>query len=433
MPTAQDAPLTIELWPVDRPQPYEQNPRIHTDASVAKIAASLEHFGWRQPIVVDGSGVVILGHGRLLAAKHLDMLEVPVHVAKGLSAAQVKALRLADNRTQQESTWEYAALNDELRALADLDFDLAITGFDPDELAGLWGVEQEVTQDDAPSAPAEPRSKLGDLYILGNHRLLCGDATNASHVGRLLAGAVPGIMVTDPPYGVEYGPSWRHDVGLDDSERMGEVANDDRADWTPAWELFPGDVAYVWHSGLRTAAVEHGLEVAGFICRSQIIWVKQSIVIGRGHYHWRHEPASYAVREGRDDAWDEAPERATPASMRYLDGHEGALYAVREGETAGWVGGRKESTVWEIENVRDAGQDQATVHGTQKPIECMARPMRNHALAEVYDPFCGSGTSVVAAEQLGRACYAMELDPAYVDVIVDRWEALTGRQAELQG
>lgn len=430
MPKTQDASLTVELWPIDRPTPYEKNPRIAPPAAVEKVASSLREYGWRQPIVVDEAGVVLVGHTRLLAARLLGMSMVPVHVAAGLTPEQAKGYRLADNRSGEESTWEYAALNDELRDLADMGFDLELTGFDTDELTGLWKSEQPVEQDEAPALPEdEPVTQPGDLYRLGRHRLLCGDATNLSSVERLLSGNQPGLMVTDPPYGVGYNPGWRHEAGINDSERLGSVANDDRADWRDAWELFPGDVAYVWHSGLHAHEVADGLIAAGFTPRAQIIWVKNRIVIGRGHYHWRHEPALYAVRDGKPDSWAEGADRAQEAAVRYLDGHEAAVYAVRDGSTAEWGGSRKESTVWEIES---AGQDVETVHGTQKPVECMARPIRNHDHAEVYDPFCGSGTTVVAAEQLGATCYALELEPAYCDVIVARWEALTGETAEVE-
>lgn len=430
MPKPQDAALEVEQWPVDRPIPYDKNPRIAPPAAVEKVATSLREYGWRQPIVVDDAGVVIVGHTRLLAARLLGMSMVPVHVAAGLSPEQAKAYRLADNRTGEESAWEYAALNDELRELADAGFDLELTGFDTDELTGLWKTEQPVEQDEVPqTSEDEPTTQRGDLYRLGRHRLLCGDATNAAEVERVLAGAYPGIMVTDPPYGVQYDPSWRHEAGINDSERMGSVANDDRADWREAWALFPGDVAYIWHSGLHAHEVANSLLAVGFTPRAQIIWVKNRIVIGRGHYHWRHEPALYAVRDDADDSWAEGADRAQDAAVRYLDGHEASVYAVRDGATADWGGSRKESTVWEIET---GGQDADTTHGTQKPVECMARPIRNHDLQEVYDPFCGSGTTIIAAEQLGATCYALELEPAYCDVIVARWEALTGETAEVE-
>ena len=236
------------------------------------------------------------------------------------------------------------------------------------------------------------RIQPGQLWLLGEHRLLCGDATDASDVTRLLDGAAPTLMLTDPPYGVDYDPTWRGR-----SKRTGKVANDDRADWTDAWQLFPGDVAYVWHASLHAAEVQRSLETAGFEHRAQIIWRKPRLTLSRGHYHWQHEPCWYAVRRG-------------------ADGH--------------WIGDRTQTTVWDIDPVRASGgtEDATTEHGTQKPLECMARPLRNHE-GDVYDPFVGSGTTIIAAERLGRRCWAMELDPRYCDVLLARWEAFSGDEA----
>jgi DNA modification methylase len=200
-------------------------------------------------------------------------------------------------------------------------------------------------------------------------------------------------MVTDPPYGVEYDPAWRNRAGLSTTQRTGKVANDDRADWRQAWALFPGDVAYVWHGALHAATVAESLTASGFGIRAQIIWAKERLVLGRGHYHWQHEPCWYAVRGS---------------------GH--------------WAGDRKQTTLWQIAS---SGQDATTTHGTQKPVECMRRPIQNNSSPgqAVYEPFSGSGTTLIAAEMAGRACHAIELDPAYVDVAVQRWQAFTGEAA----
>jgi DNA modification methylase len=214
-------------------------------------------------------------------------------------------------------------------------------------------------------------------------------------VKALLAGAEPHLMVTDPPYGVNYDPGWRHDRGLNDSTRLGKVRNDDRADWAEAWALFPGNIAYVWHAALRSAVTAESLEREGFAIRAQIIWAKERLVIGRGDYQWQHEPCWYAVRK---------------------KGH--------------WTGDRKQTTLWTIAS---GGQDAETAHGTQKPVECMRRPMLNNSTAgdAVYEPFLGSGTTLIAAESTGRICFAMELDPAYVDVGIKRWQAFKGAKATL--
>jgi DNA modification methylase len=246
----------------------------------------------------------------------------------------------------------------------------------------------------ADQPPAPVTSRRGDAWLLGAHRLVCGDATDPADVALALAGAAPHLMVTDPPYGVSYDPGWRVKVGKG-AFAVGTVLNDDRADWHAAWALFPGDIAYVWHGALHASLVEESLKASGFLTRSQIIWDKGRLIISRGHYHWRHEPCWYAVRKGR---------------------------------TARWAGDRKQMTVWQFPHRRSE-----TGHGTQKPLEAMRRPILNHTVPgdRVYDPFVGSGTTIIAAEELGRICHAIELDPVYVDVAVRRWEALTGRTAVL--
>jgi DNA modification methylase len=236
--------------------------------------------------------------------------------------------------------------------------------------------------------------------VLGRHRLLCGDATSAADVARLLDGARPHLMTTDPPYGVNYDPEWRNEAGVSATMRTGKVANDDRADWREAWALFPGDVAYVWHAGVHARTVIESLEAAGFVIRSQIIWAKSRFVLGRGDYHWQHEPC---------------------------------LYAVRKGATGHWQGARDQATLWPISAGGD--EDEATIHGTQKPVECMRRPIVNNSAPgdAVYEPFCGSGSTIIAAETTGRACFAMEIDPRYVDVAIRRWQVFTGQAAVLAG
>jgi DNA modification methylase len=389
--------MLIELRPIDTIFPYENNPRLN-DAAVDAVTRSLKEFGFRQPIVVDKDGVIVVGHTRYKAAKKLEMTHVPVHVATELTPAQARAYRIADNQTASIAEWNIDLLSGELADLKSLDFDLDLLGFDANELAGLMGESGGglTDPDDVPEPPANPVTQLGDLWLLGEHRLLCGDSTNKQHVNRLLDGAIPFLMVTDPPYGVSYAPTWRHEVGLNHSPRTGKVANDDRVDWTDAYKLFPGHVAYVWHAARFTAEVADHLEAAGFQVRAQIIWRKSRFAIGRGHYHWQHEPC-----------W----------------------YAVREGGSAKWCGDRTQSTVWDID-AKD--QDQETRHGTQKPCECMERPVRNHGTRgdDVYDPFLGSGTSLIACERIGRKCFAMELDPAYTDVSVSRWERFTGKKAQ---
>jgi DNA modification methylase len=224
----------------------------------------------------------------------------------------------------------------------------------------------------------------------------------------LLGSVVPVLMVTDPPYGVDYDPSWRAAAGINKNKgKMGQVTNDGRAEWSAAWRLFEGPVAYVWHGGLKSAIVQESLEQAGFAMRAQIIWAKDRMVLSRGDYHWQHEPCWYAVREG---AKGKRTKDRTPTT----------LWRVSTGVI---------STVWEIPARDDSGH----THGTQKPVECMGRPMKNHQAPTVYDPFLGSGTSVIAAEMLSRTCYAIEIEPRYVQVAIDRWEAFTGHKAKKVG
>ena len=392
----------VEL-PLERLIPYARNPRKN-DSAVATVAASLKEFGWRQPIVVDEEMVILAGHTRLEAARQLGLATAPVHIARGLTPAQARAYRLMDNRASENAEWDEALLGLELGDLQGEGFDLGLTGFDDAELnrllAGL-GDEADAREgeDEIPETPVDPVSRPGDLWQLGPHRLLCGDSTVATDVERVLGGVTPLLMVSDPPYGVEYDPSWRNQAGAAKTKRTGKVLNDDRADWREAWALFPGDVAYVWHGALHATTVAESLEAAGFAIRSQIIWAKERLVLSRGDYHWMHEPMWYAVKKSGK-------------------GH--------------WAGDRKQTTLWQISS-RD--QDADTVHGTQKPVECMRRPILNNCSPgqAVYEPFMGSGTTLIAAETTGRVCLGIELNPAYVDVAVERWQRFTGKKAVLDG
>lgn len=383
---------------VDRLVPYANNPVKHSKKQIELLAKSIDEFGWTVPIIVDQKNSVIAGHARLLAAEHLGMAKVPVMVITDMTKAQVRAYRIADNRLAQLAPWLDDMLAIEFKALDAAGFDLDLTGFGIDVQTQFLGTPE--VDDDVPEPPKHRKTRPGDLYLLDDHRLLCGDATNAEDVRRLLGKATPHLMVTDPPYGVDYDAKWRVGAGLnaEHGPAHGRVANDQNADWREAWALFPGDVAYVWHASLNTPIFAESLVSSGFDIRSMIIWVKSRIVIGQGHYHWQHEPCWYAVRKGKR-------------------GH--------------WNGSRKQSTVWDI----DKPIKSETGHSTQKPVECMARPMRNNSKTGdiVYDPFMGSGTSIIAAETNGRISYGLEIDPGYCDVAVARWEQLTGRKARKHG
>lgn len=401
--------MEIETWPIDKVIPYDTNPRVCPEKAVAKVAESLRTYGWRQPIVVDTEGVIIAGHTRRKAAELLGLKTVPVHVAHDMDPDDVRAYRIADNRVAEETSWDKDLLAFEVAALNDADFDLSGLGFEDDEVARLLSAslsaetssaEVERADEEAPEPPEVPCSVVGDVWVLGEHRLMCGDSTSTDAVTRLLDGAKPHLMVTDPPYGIEYDADWRNNRLRADGtptggRAVGKVLNDDRADWTDTYNLFPGDVAYTWHpAGALSVEFYRTLEAAGFEVRTQIIWAKSHFPIGRGDYHGKHEPCWYAVRKGK---------------------------------TSHWNGSRKEHTVWEIAKP----QKSETGHSTQKPIECMKRPIENNSVIgdAVYEPFSGSGTTIIAAEMTKRRCYAMELNPAYVDVAVRRWQTFSGAEA----
>jgi DNA modification methylase len=410
-------------WPADRVErralallvPFAQNARTHSEVQVAQIAESMREWGFTVPLLVDEADSVIAGHGRLLAAQLLGLVEVPVIVARGWTEAQKRAYRLADNQLALNAGWDLDILGGELRGLKEWGFDLKLMGFD--NLDALLARGAGLTDPDAaPPAPKVPVTQPGDAWLLGRHRLVCGDCTIPKTVELALNGVTPQLMVTDPPYGVNYDPSWRQGAGLATGVPRGKITNDDEADWRQAWALFPGAVVYVWHGGLHAGTVERSLEACGFQLRAQIVWVKHRAAISRGDYHWQHEPVWYGVK-GDEDNW------------RFIPEHELAAYAVGKGEAGKFRGGRKQSTVWFIEHLKSS-----TGHGAQKPVECMKRPVENNSSPgqAVYDPFVGSGTTVIAAEMTGRVCHAIEIDPAYCDVTISRWQDFTGGRATLE-
>jgi DNA modification methylase len=390
--------LRLEFWPLDRLVPSPRNARTHSDAQVAEIAGSIRAFGFTNPILVGEDGDVIAGHGRLAAARRLGLADVPVVLLEGLTELQRRQLVLADNRIALNAGWDLEMLHLELKDLSALGADLSMLGFTAHELAAALAPAASTGLTDENETPAlteTPVTIVGDIWCMGPHRVACGDSTGGDTVATLLGGLSPHLMVTDPPYGVEYDPTWRHRAGVNRSSRVGKVRNDERADWDTAWAQFSGSIAYVWHGALHATTVAESLTRRGFAIRSQIIWAKERLVIGRGDYHWQHEPCWYAVRK-----------------------------------KGNWTGDRKQTTLWSIPS---GGQDTETSHGTQKPVECMRRPMLNNSDPgqAIYDPFLGSGTTLIAAETTGRVCLAIELDPLYVDVAVRRWQAFTGKNATL--
>jgi DNA modification methylase len=399
-----------DVWPADKVErrpvadlvPYARNARTHSEEQVAQIAASIREWGWTTPVLIDEQGGIIAGHGRVLAARKLGIPDVPVMVATGWTEAQKRAYVLADNQLALNAGWNNDLLKVELGDLKLEGFNLDLVGFSMDELNKLLADKTVglTDPDDVPDEPAQPVSELGDVWLLGKHRIVCGDATDADVVAKCLNGIAPHLMVTDPPYGVEYDADWRNKAMRSDGTAIagratGKVANDDRADWSEAWSLFPGEVAYVWHAGLFAGVVADSLQETGFKLRSQIIWKKSNFAIGRGDYHWHHEPCWYAVKG-----------------------------------TGHWAGDRKQSTIWDIPKPAKS----ETGHSTQKPVECMKRPIENNSSPgqAVYEPFSGSGTTIIAGEMTGRSVHAIELNPAYVDVAVTRWQQFTGQTATLE-
>ena len=385
------------------------NARKHGPRNIDTIVGSLRRFGQQKPIVIDSSGVVRAGNGTLEAARLLGWETIDA-IRTDLKGSEATAYAIADNRTAELAEWDDDILAATLQGLVTDDEELlALAGFDQAELDALLneisgdGTTGEIEEDEVPEPPVDPITKPGDLWILGEHRVLCGDSTKAEDVARLMGGEKPFLMITDPPYGVNLDQSWR-DKALGE-KAMGPgnknvVANDERSDWTEVWQLFSGDVAYVWHAGRFSDVVMESLRSASFQICQQLIWNKSVMVMGRSDYHFKHEPCWYAVRKGK---------------------------------THGWTGDRKKTTVIDAappNHIMGGSKEEKTPHPTQKPVECMAYMMRNHS-GDVYDPFLGSGTTLIAAEQLGRKCYGMEISPAYCDVIVKRWENLTGKKAVL--
>jgi DNA modification methylase len=380
----------------ESPDQLNANPRnwrIHPKQQQDALAGLLDQVGWVQDVIVnERTGHIVDGH-----------LRVSLAISRGESSIPVVYVDLSED----EEALVLASIDplagmavtdaEQLAALLDaVSVDDAALRAMLDSLIVAPSLDGLTDPDDVPE-DVEPVTKPGDLWVLGGHRLLCGDATIAADVERLLDGEKPFLMVTDPPYGVEYDAAWRDDLS-DADRRKGKVNNDDRADWSPAWALSPATVAYCW-SAARSLQIASGLALmqSGFEIRGQMIWRKSHFPIGRGHYTDRHEPC-----------W----------------------YAVREGQTAKWKGDRSESTIWEASLDPTEGK-----HSTQKPVEVMERPIRNHGgkSDHVYDPFVGSGTTIIAAERQGRRCFAMEIDPVYVDTAVLRWENFTGQKAVKHG
>ncbi|GIX39073.1 MAG: methyltransferase [Silanimonas sp.] len=393
----------IEHWPIDKLLPYVRNARQHSDEQIAQIAASIAEFGFVNPILTGADGVLVAGHGRLAAARKLGLPTVPVVVLDHLTPTQRRALVLADNRLAELATWDDALLRIELEALQDDGFDLDLTGFDADALAELLADEEPQiegrTEDDAiPEMPEEPVSRPGDVWRLGPHRLVCGDATTAEAYARLFPDGERADMVfTDPPYNVNYANSakdklrGKHRPILNDA--LGEGFYDFLYDALALIMAHTRGAIYIAMSSSELDTLQAAFRAAGGHWSTFIIWAKNTFTLGRSDYQRQYEPI---------------------------------LYGWPEGATRHWCGDRDQGDVWQIK--KPAKND---LHPTMKPVELVERAIRNSSRPGdvVLDPFGGSGTTLIAAEKCGRIARLIELDPKYADVIVRRWQDWTGQQA----
>jgi len=378
--------------------PYVRNSRTHSDAQVAQIAASIQEFGWTNPILIDGENGIIAGHGRLLAARKLGQDKVPVIELAHMTDAQKRAYVIADNQLAMNAGWDTSMLTLELGDLQAEGFDLDLLGFDAAELEKLMQPEQVegLTDEDAvPDAPDEPKTKLGDIYQLGNHRLMCGDSTSIADLETLCGGQLVDMWLTDPPYNVAYeggtGLTIKNDNMADDAFR--QFLRD--AYVAANVVMKPGAVFYIWYADVETYNFVGAAKDAGWKISQILIWKKSSLVMGRKDYHFKHEPCLYGWKDGA--------------------GHL-------------WAADRKQTTILEFDKPSRNGE-----HPTMKPVELFAYQMLNNTKGGdiVLDSFGGSGTTMIAAEKHGRHARVMELDPKYCDVIVKRWEDFTGKQAVL--
>jgi len=392
----------IALWPTDKLIPYARNARTHSDAQVAQIAASIAEFGFTNPILAGSDGVIVAGHGRLAAAQKLGLASVPVVVLDHLTATQRRALVIADNRIAENAEWDEAMLRVELADLQGEGFDLDLTGFDADALAELMAGEEPVnegqTDEDAvPDVGETPVSRPGDVWQLGPHRLLCGDATVAASYDALLEGEAVDMVFTDPPYNVNYANSAKDKLRGKDRAILNDNLGDGFYDFllaalTPILAHCRGGI-YVAMSSSELDVLQAAFRAAGGKWSTFIIWAKHTFTLGRADYQRQYEPILYG--------WPEGAQRH-------------------------WCGDRDQSDVWQIKKPQ-----KNDLHPTMKPVELVERALRNSSRPGdvVLDPFGGSGTTLIAAEKSGRVARVMELDPKYADVIVRRWEDFTGKKA----
>ena len=399
-----------ELQDPDKLIGHPKNPNEHSEEQIRLLAKIIDHQGFRNPIVVSKrSGFIVAGHARLKAALSLQLKEVPVDLQDFETEADEYAHLVADNKIAELADADNTLIAELIAELEEQGLSSELAGFTSEDLATLIkDIEIEEGDDDseidvelADQLEEKWGVKLGQIWQLGEHKIICGDSTSDEVVDELTRGEIPNLMVTDPPYGVNYDANWRNETVRSDEtpvggRAIGKVSNDDNADWSEAWKLFEGDVAYVYHADRKAHIVAESLIETGFEIRSQIIWNKNNFAISQCHYHPKHEACWYAVKKGRK---------------------------------GNWQGDRKQSTVWDIPKP----QKSETGHSTQKPVECMDRPIRNNSSPGdlIYEPFSGSGTTIMACENLQRKRRAIELNPGYVAIAIERWHEATGKEPKL--
>jgi DNA modification methylase len=395
--------LKIEQWPVERLVPYARNARTHSDGQVSQVAASIAQFGFVNPILVGPDRVIIAGHARLLAARKLEMSEVPVIVLEHLSEAQRRALVIADNRLALNAGWDEEMLAVELAALREEDFSLDVLGFDDEELARLLAAEDATAgltdEDSVPEVPETPLSQATDLWSLGDHKLLVGDATVAADVLRLMGPDEADCVFSDPPYNIDYQGYTKERLTIQNDQMSAEQFNRFLQESFRCFRsaVKPGASLYICHSSSWQREFQNALEAAGFEVRCQIIWGKNTFAWGFGRYKFQHEPIFYCHVAGQKDSW---------------------------------YGNKSQSTLWE-EKKPAANR----LHPTMKPVELVERALVNSSKAGdlVLDLFGGAGSTLIGCERRGRKARLMEIDPKYADVIVKRYQEYSGKPAVLDG
>ncbi len=387
-----------EHWSIEKLTPYAKNSRTHNDQQIAQIAASIKEWGFTNPVLIDETGGIIAGHGRIMAARKLGIEQVPVAIAKDWSDAQKRAYVIADNKLALNAGWDNELLALELGELGDAGFDLVLTGFTDEEIKALMPVEVNEGLTDPDAAPAVQENSVtvpGDVWICGKHRVMCGDSTSIDHLAQLTQGNLVDMWLTDPPYNVAYEGGTKEKLTIKNDEMGDDQFRQFLRDAYTAADMVmkPGSVFYIWHADLEGYNFRGAAKDTGWTVRQCLIWKKSSLVLGRQDYHWKHEPCLYGWKEGA--------------------GHL-------------WAADRKQTTVLEFDKPSRNGE-----HPTMKPVALFEYQMLNNTKGGdlVLDSFGGSGTTLIAAEKNGRTALLMELDPRYCDVIVKRWQEFTGKQA----